>query len=48
MGQILMIRENQLNFVIAPYHLYLKGTKINVSGINFQSSPTHTQPLRSS
>lgn len=26
MGQILMIRVNQLNFVIAPYHLYLKGT----------------------
>lgn len=48
MGQILMIRVNQLNFVIAPYHLYLKGTKINVNGINFQNSPTHTQALRGS
>ena len=48
MGQISMIRENQLNFVIVPYHLYLKGTKINVSGINFQNSPTHTQALRGS
>lgn len=48
MGQISMITENQLNFVISPYHLYLKGTKINVSGINFQNSPTHTQALRGS
>ena len=48
MGQNLMIRENQLNFVIAHYHSYLKGTKINVSGINFQNSPTHTQALRGS
>ena len=48
MGQILMIRVNQLNFVIGPYHLYVKRTKINVSGINFQYSPTHTQALRGS
>ena len=48
MGQISMITENQLNFVISPHHLYLKGTKINFSGINFQNSPTHTQALRGS
>ena len=45
MGQNLMIRENQLNFVIAPYHSYLKGTKINVSELIFK---THRRTLRHS